>query len=167
MPVLAAGEPVGEEGWGFMVKVDAKEAYKPITVVVVLEILAGIVVTALGLGAAYILARNFTRPVRQLEQAAMRVTAGDYATAVPVKSEDDFGTLSASFNAMMAAIQMRNEERERADEAMREADRRKDEFLAMLGHELRNPLSAIANAVRLWGGGGKRCQRHGTGPRRD
>jgi PAS domain S-box-containing protein len=30
-----------------------------------------------------------------------------------------------------------------------EADRRKDEFLAMLAHELRNPLAAIANAVEL------------------
>jgi len=30
---------------------------------------------------------------------------------------------------------------------LREADRRKDEFLAMLGHELRNPLSAVRNAV--------------------
>ena len=30
-----------------------------------------------------------------------------------------------------------------------EEDRRKDEFLAMLAHELRNPLSAIANAVQL------------------
>jgi len=30
-----------------------------------------------------------------------------------------------------------------------EADRRKDEFLAMLGHELRNPLSAIQNAVTI------------------
>jgi PAS domain S-box-containing protein len=30
--------------------------------------------------------------------------------------------------------------------ALQEADRRKDEFLAMLGHELRNPLAAIANA---------------------
>ena len=29
------------------------------------------------------------------------------------------------------------------------ADRRKDEFLAMLGHELRNPLAPIANAVKL------------------
>jgi signal transduction histidine kinase/ActR/RegA family two-component response regulator len=28
-----------------------------------------------------------------------------------------------------------------------EADRRKDEFLAMLGHELRNPLSAVRNAI--------------------
>ncbi|WP_309889854.1 response regulator [Archangium sp.] len=30
-----------------------------------------------------------------------------------------------------------------------EADRRKDEFLAMLAHELRNPLAAIVNALRL------------------
>ena len=34
-------------------------------------------------------------------------------------------------------------------EELRQANRLKDEFLAMLGHELRNPLSAITNAVRL------------------
>jgi two-component system CheB/CheR fusion protein len=39
--------------------------------------------------------------------------------------------------------------RKRAEEALREADRRKDEFLAMLAHELRNPLAPISNAVRV------------------
>jgi PAS domain S-box-containing protein len=34
-------------------------------------------------------------------------------------------------------------------EALREADRRKDEFLAMLAHELRNPLAPIRNAVHV------------------
>ena len=34
-------------------------------------------------------------------------------------------------------------------EALREAGRRKDEFLAMLGHELRNPLAPIRNAVQI------------------
>ncbi len=34
-------------------------------------------------------------------------------------------------------------------QALAEADRRKDEFLAMLGHELRNPLAPIRNAVEL------------------
>jgi PAS domain S-box-containing protein len=45
--------------------------------------------------------------------------------------------------------------REHADElaalnsALKDADRRKDEFLAMLGHELRNPLAAFRNAVAI------------------
>src|SRR5690606_18071039 len=34
-------------------------------------------------------------------------------------------------------------------EALQEADRRKDEFLAMLAHELRNPLTPIQNAVEI------------------
>lgn len=39
--------------------------------------------------------------------------------------------------------------RRQAEEALREADRRKDEFLAILAHELRNPLSPIVNAARV------------------
>ncbi len=40
---------------------------------------------------------------------------------------------------------------EKANESLREADRRKDEFLASLAHELRNPLAAMRNAVDLLG----------------
>jgi PAS domain S-box-containing protein len=40
-------------------------------------------------------------------------------------------------------------ERIRAEEALRDADRKKDEFLAMLGHELRNPLAPISTAAEL------------------
>ena len=40
-------------------------------------------------------------------------------------------------------------DRKKATEALREADRRKDEFLAMLAHELRNPLAPIRNAVAI------------------
>ena len=40
-------------------------------------------------------------------------------------------------------------ERERAEEALKTESRAKDEFLAMLGHELRNPLGAIATASHL------------------
>ena len=40
-------------------------------------------------------------------------------------------------------------ERARVEEALKEADRHKDEFLAMLAHELRNPLAPIRNAVHL------------------
>ncbi|HEX4439229.1 MAG TPA: ATP-binding protein [Thermoanaerobaculia bacterium] len=40
-------------------------------------------------------------------------------------------------------------ERRAAEEALREAGRRKDEFLAMLAHELRNPLAPIRNAAQV------------------
>ncbi len=39
-------------------------------------------------------------------------------------------------------------DRKRAEQALRESDRRKSEFLAMLSHELRNPLAPVLNA--LW-----------------
>ena len=39
--------------------------------------------------------------------------------------------------------------RKRAEEAMRESDRRKDEFLATLAHELRNPLAPIRNGLQI------------------
>jgi signal transduction histidine kinase len=50
-----------------------------------------------------------------------------------------------------ALLRMRKAEHERqkALDALREADRRKDEFLAMLAHELRNPLAPIRNAVEI------------------
>ena len=40
-------------------------------------------------------------------------------------------------------------ERRRLEQALRDADRHKDEFLAMLAHELRNPLAPIRNAVQV------------------
>jgi two-component system CheB/CheR fusion protein len=51
-------------------------------------------------------------------------------------------------------------EQARAEEKIREAVRRRDQFLAMLSHELRNPLSAIVSATGLL-----KADSAGTGPR--
>src|SRR5690349_8625733 len=40
-------------------------------------------------------------------------------------------------------------ERSKNEQALRSADRRKDEFLATLGHELRNPLAPILNSLEI------------------
>jgi signal transduction histidine kinase len=47
------------------------------------------------------------------------------------------------------SLQTEVTERTRVELALKEADRHKDEFLAMLAHELRNPLAPIHNAVAL------------------
>jgi PAS domain S-box-containing protein len=67
-----------------------------------------------------------------------RVTA--LAHANPVR--DDDGQLLGAVNVLVDIS-----DRKRAEQALREADRAKDEFLATLAHELRNPLAPIRNAV--------------------
>lgn len=47
------------------------------------------------------------------------------------------------------AAQSEIEQRRQAEQALSEANKRKDEFLAMLAHELRNPLAPIRNATEL------------------
>ena len=59
-------------------------------------------------------------------------------------SEDELRVIGDVAERAWSAI-----ERVRAEEALRAADRRKDEFLAMLAHELRNPLAPIAAAAQL------------------
>lgn len=40
-------------------------------------------------------------------------------------------------------------ERKRAEDALRDADRKKDEFIALLAHELRNPLAPLRNGLQI------------------
>jgi PAS domain S-box-containing protein len=59
------------------------------------------------------------------------------------------GQADDGFDNECLAVIMDITERRRAEEALREADRRKNEFLATLAHELRNPLAPIRNAVAI------------------
>jgi signal transduction histidine kinase len=57
--------------------------------------------------------------------------------------------LQKAYADLERRVEERTAELARSEEALRLADRRKDEFLAMLGHELRNPLAPIRNALHL------------------
>ena len=57
---------------------------------------------------------------------------------------DEQGNSAAILEVSSDATELHN-----AREALLESDRRKDKFLAMLAHELRNPMVAIRNAVEL------------------
>ncbi|HUG93898.1 MAG TPA: ATP-binding protein [Planctomycetaceae bacterium] len=69
-----------------------------------------------------------------------RLTA--LAHANPIR--DEYGHLLGAVNVLVDIT-----DRKRAEQALREADRSKDDFLALLGHELRNPLAAIVNGVSM------------------
>ncbi|MDD5388515.1 MAG: PAS domain S-box protein [Gallionellaceae bacterium] len=59
---------------------------------------------------------------------------------------DATGSLLSGFGTTQDITELKSAER-----ALTEADKRKDEFLAMLGHELRNPLTPIRNAAHVLG----------------
>lgn len=61
-------------------------------------------VLALGLGAAYVLTRLFTRPLLALVETAQAVSRGDMQAKAPWYMGDEIGELAASFNAMTADL---------------------------------------------------------------
>ena len=65
-----------------------------------------------------------------------------YGSAIPLR--DPSGAPRGSIGAFVDVTRLKQ-----AEAAMRDADRRKDEFLALLSHELRNPLAPILTAAEL------------------
>ena len=75
------------------------------------------------------LARTLTRPLRELTAATRSVAEGDLGLTVPVRSRDELGELTASFNRM-------SEELDRSMSIRRQ-------MTADIAHELRTPISII------------------------
>jgi signal transduction histidine kinase len=65
------------------------------------------------------------------------------------KLNEILSAANAELAATNASLQSEIAERRRAEELLTEADRRKDEFLATLAHELRNPLAPIQSALNV------------------
>jgi serine/threonine-protein kinase len=58
----------------------------------------------LALIAAFVLARNIARPVRQLVVATRQVQDGDYSVEIPVRTRDEIGSLAVAFRELVADL---------------------------------------------------------------
>jgi signal transduction histidine kinase len=102
----------------------------------------------LGLIAATLVGRTIVGPMHELEQSATRVGRGE-APSMPdthlVEVRRVAVALAKAHDERAASFQREHDARLAAERA----SKAKDEFLAMLGHELRNPLAAITNASQV------------------
>jgi signal transduction histidine kinase/ActR/RegA family two-component response regulator len=120
-----------------------------------------LVVSALSLASAFYLfgrlRRRATAPLEKMTDVAREVIEShNWSLRAPETHYKDLGVLVNAFNRMLSECETRTSELERemvtrqnVEQELRQADRHKDEFLATLAHELRNPLSPMTSAVAL------------------
>lgn len=80
--------------------------------------------------------RKSLTPLQRITRALSRVREGRYGEKIEYSSKDEIGELASSFNTMSETIMIKEEEARKIDTA-------KDEFLAMITHELKTPLVPI------------------------
>src|SRR6185437_3198615 len=102
----------------------------------------------------YLKRRELQHLNRNLAQANERLAEANTTLQVEKTRElEDLNRILQRANSELESanrsLQTEVTERTRAELALKEADRHKDEFLAMLAHELRNPLAPIHNALAL------------------
>jgi signal transduction histidine kinase len=92
---------------------------------------------------------------QQIALEALRLGASDYLEKAGLSAPLLERSILYAIRQRSYEAELEREVRERTEslagalEALRQADRRKDEFLATLAHELRNPLAPIRNALEI------------------
>jgi two-component system NtrC family sensor kinase len=138
----AAYAPIPAMKWSLAVTIPIEEFKKEAIAIrqSVVQVVAAIVLlTALVVG---ILSYNLLRPVRRLVAATERIAGGDLSQEITVKSNDELGLLTQSFNHMMSNLREIQTELIRSEKLISMG-----RLSAGIAHEIRNPLNAMKGAI--------------------
>lgn len=137
-----------QSGWFIAISIPQAEIEQSLHHMRLLWLGFGLVLTA-SLALAWWLSRGVARPIAALAEAAPALGRGEPLVLPNAGGIEEVRQLCAALEQASVRLQERDAGHAAAEAALRAASRAKDEFLAMLGHELRNPLSSLSNAAAL------------------
>jgi signal transduction histidine kinase len=108
-----------------------------------------LVALALAIALAAIISRRIEEPIVALADTAAAIGRGEHPEVSAMSSVSELAKLGAALQAASAAIADRQRLAEGEREALKSMDRSKNQFIAMLSHELRNPLAPIVIGADL------------------
>lgn len=117
--------PNSDLQWSILATKDYSDAYAGVTAFSKRVVLATVAVIFAICVLAMLLARLFLRPIRRLQGAAQRISAGDYSAAVSTRAADEIGDLTKAFNDMSHSLRTK-------EELLNEQRRQNDELLLSL-----------------------------------
>jgi class 3 adenylate cyclase len=101
--------PDSDLHWSVLATRDYSEAFAAISTFTRTIVLATTAIILVICVSAMLLAQIFVRSIRRLQAGTERISAGDYDVAIPVKSRDEIGDLTAAFNEMSRNLQIKEE----------------------------------------------------------
>jgi len=118
---------------------------------VLLETGLGLVVLLLIGVAGYLVVQQSLRPLVEVERTAEAIAGGDLSQRVPASDpRTEVGSLSRSFNAMLAHLEGAFAERAASELEARTSEERMRRFIGDASHELRTPLTSIRGFAELY-----------------
>ncbi len=98
---------------------------------------------------AYIITRQIVKPITHLKDTAIAISNGNLNTKATENTTDEIGQLAKTFNSMVDGIK-KTAELQIETERLRQIDKDKEEFAAMVSHELKTPLIPISGYAELF-----------------
>ncbi len=114
-------------------------------------ILVSLVIVLIAAIFGVLVSRQITRPLERLSNAVRKIAKGDFDVNIAIKSRDEIGMLSNSFNEMASELKERESSLKAAQDALVQSEKMAaiGTLSAGLAHEVKNPLSAVLGYAQL------------------
>jgi len=138
----AAFAPIPSVGWSVAISIPIEEFKKEANVLRKRMIEAVTLTLLVAILAVIVLSYHLLKPVKRLVAATEQIARGDLNQEIPVKSRDELGILTRSFNRMVSNLREIQGELVRSEKLISMG-----KLAAGVAHEIRNPLNAMKGAI--------------------